>query len=293
MRNLVHKFDNVIVGSSIEALLYAYITKYPVFFAGLRCPFEFEHFEPAFSFPLFDPTIHTIKSNMGDIELGINKLSLWNNLMFCLSMSGQIPITGEVNSLRIDNGTLRINSNNKLLVIEPKNILLFDDLNIQGLGSPRQKIGKFTSYDYVEFNSMYAHEYDLLKDNKNNIISELWFIPPTTEVRYKDGFLISTFKTKKEMDRDLAEYNIKFRLKDIFKKYGIKGKANGFHHIHKHIQRYKQVRYTLKQRIIVEPKNVYEDIDNIKYMSYDVGEIMKDYQPNLQVDILWKSSKII
>lgn len=292
MKNAVHKYDTVIVGSNLEALLYAYITKYPVFFAGLKCPFEFEHFEPAFSFPLAEFTNHTIKSNLGDIQLGINKLDLWNNLMFCLSLAGQIPITGEANSLRIDNGTLRINSNNRLLIVEPQKILLFDDLGVEGLGPAKSKVGKFTSYDYVEFNSMYAHEYDLIKDNKNNIISELWFVSPPNDTRFKDGFLISTFKTKKEMDRDLAEYNIKFRLKDIFKKYGIKGKANGFHHIHKHIQRYKQVRYTLKERIIVEPKNVYEDIDNILYMSYDAESIMNQFQPNQEVDKIWKLSKI-
>lgn len=292
MRNTVHKYDTVIVGSSLEALLYAYITKYPVFFAGLRCPFEFEHFEPAFSFPNEPVVIRTINSNTGPIEVGNNKLELWNKLLFFLSFAGQIPITGEPNSLRIDNGTLRINSNNRLITIEPQKILLFDDLNVQGLGAAKQKIGNYISYDYVEFNSMYPHHYEVIKDNDSNLISEIWFVNPPIDVRFKDGFLISKFKKKKELERDLAEYNIKFRLKDIFKKYDLKGKANGFHHIHKHIQRYKQVRYTLKERIIIEPKNIYEDIDNIFYMSYDVQSIMNEFQPNPQVDRLWKLSKI-
>lgn len=292
MRNTVHKYDTVIVGSSLEALTYAYITKYPVFFAGLKCPFEFEHFRPDFYFPNEDSIIRTINSNIGKIEFGINKLDLWNKLLFCLSFAGQVPITGEANSLRIDNGTLRINSNNKIIVVEPQKILLFDDYNIQGLGAAKNTVGHYTSYDYVEFNSMYPHEYEYIKDNDSNLISEIWFVNPPTDKRYKDGFLISTFKKKKELETDLAEYNIKFRLKDIFKKYGLKGKANGFHHIHKHIQRYKQVRYTLKERIIIEPKNVYEDIDNIIYMPYDVESIMKDYRPNPQVDRLWKLSKI-
>lgn len=292
MKNVVYKYDTVIVGSSLDALAYAYITKYPVFFAGLRCPFEFEHFGPDFYFPNEDKVLRTINSNLGQIQVGINKLDLWNKLLFFLSFAGQIPITGEPNSFRIDNGTLRINSNNRLLVIEPQKILLFDDLKVEGLGAPKQKIGGYTSYDYVEFNSMYPHEYQHIIDKDSNLISEIWFVDPLYNLRFKDGFLISKFKNKKELERDLAEYNIKFRLKDIFKKYGLKGKANGFHHIHKHIQRYKQVAYTLRERIIVEPKNVYEDVDNIFSMSYDIESLMKDYKPNPQVDKLWKSAKI-
>ncbi len=292
MKNVVYKYDTVIVGSSLDALAYAYITKYPVFFAGLRCPFEFEHFGPDFYFPNEDKVLRTINSNLGQIQVGINKLDLWNKLLFFLSFAGQIPITGEPNSFRIDNGTLRINSNNRLLVIEPQKILLFDDLKVEGLGAPKQKIGGYTSYDYVEFNSMYPHEYQHIIDKDSNLISEIWFVDPLYNLRFKDGFLISNFKNKKELERDLAEYNIKFRLKDIFKKYGLKGKANGFHHIHKHIQRYKQVSYTLCERIIVEPRNTYEDVDNIFSMSYDIESLMNDYKPNPQVDKLWKSAKI-
>lgn len=292
MKNQIYKYDTVILGSSIEALLYAYITQYPVFFAGLRCPFEFEHFGPDFYFINEKKVSHTINSNLGPIEFGMNKLYLWNKLLFFLSFAGQVPITGEPNSLRVDNGTLRINSNNRLFIIEPQKILLFDDLNVEGLGVPKDKKGKYKAYDYIEFNSMYPHEYQYINDQESNLISEIWFVDPLKDVRYSDGFLVSTFNKKKELERDLTEYNIKFRLKDIFKKYGLKGKANGFHHIHKHIQRYKQVQYTLKERIIVEPTNVYEDIDNISYMAYDVETILKEFKPNKQVNRLWKSSKI-
>jgi hypothetical protein len=293
MKNTVHKYENVIVGSSLEALLYSYITKYPVFFAGLKCPFEFEHFEPAFSFSLIQHTTKKIYSNFGEIEVGINKLELWNNLFFLLSMAGQIPIAREPNSMRIDNGTLRINSNNKLIVVEPKNILLFDDLDVEGLGYPKEKVGNYVAYDFIEFNSMYPHPYEYIKDDTNNIISKLWFLEPTNNIRFKDGCLVSYFKKKKQMEQELADYNLKFRLKDIFKEYGLKGKANGFHHVHKHIQRYKQVRYTFGERIIVEPKNVYESVDNISYMSYDVPQLISNYSPNYMVDRLWNQLKIL
>ena len=286
MKKAVHKYDTIIIGSTLESLLYSYITKYPIFFAGLKCPFQFEHFGPDFSFPLLKTESKKLFTNFGELEVGTNKLELWNKLFFCLSLAGQIPISKVPLSLRIDNGTLRINCINRLIIVEPKKILLMDDYKVEGLGNPKQRIGNYVAYDLVQFNSMYPHSYDLIKDTKNNIISELWFLPPYDIKRFKDGCLVSYFKKKKEMEQDLADYNLKFRLKDIFKEYKIKGKANGFHHVHKDLQRYKQVRYTFEDRIIIEPKNIYEDVDNIFNVSYNVENILNDLKTNYIVDDL-------
>ncbi len=288
MKSTVHKYDNVILGSTIEALMYAYITGYPVFFAGSRCPKDFEHFEPAFTFPNMPHLLQTKNTTKGIIEQGINKEKLWSNLMFYLSLAGQIPITEEASSFRIDDGSFRIVLSERYMInVEPKTIHLFDDLNVTGLPLSKQ-VGVYTVYDWLIFNSIYKHELDIIYSN-DNPINEIHFLEPTNNNRLKDGCLVSYYKTQKEMETEHTEYAIKFKLKDLFKEYGLKGKANGVYHYDKKTQRYKQVQYTFIQREVEKPKNVYSDFDNIKFCDYTIESLSQQIASNPRVDYLWNT----
>jgi len=288
MKATVHNYENVIIGSTLEALIYAYITGFPVFFAGSRCPKEFEHFEPDFCFPNMKNNIITKNTSNGVIQLGINQEELWSKLMFFLSLAGQIPITEEPSSFRYDDGMLRIVMGPKTVIkIQPKTIHLFDDINITGLPSSKSD-GVYTAYDWLLFNSLYPHDLDIIYTD-DNPINELHFVQASLENRFKDGCLVSYFKTQKEMERELTEFAIKLKLKDIFKEYKLKGKANGVYHMNKSIQRYKQVQYTFLHREIEKPINVHQDFDNVKFCGYNVESLMKQFQINTKIDKLWKS----
>lgn len=293
MKATVHNYEDVIIGSTLEALIYSYITGFPVFFAGSRCPKTVEHFEPDFCFPLFEHKVIEKKTNNGTISVGINKEDLWQRLFFTLSLGGLIPITEIPSSFRLDDEHIRIViDSNKLIKIKPKNIYLFDDLNVAGL--PPSKVGKggFTVYDWLFFNSMYPHNYDIIYTD-DNPINELHFIQPTSDIRFKDGCLVSYFKTQKEMERELTEFAISLKMKDIFKQYDIKGKANGVYHMNKSIQRYKKVRHTFIDREVVKPFNIYQDFDNVKFCGYDVKSLVSMMQPNKKLDDIWKKTQNI
>jgi len=288
MKSTVHKYDNIIIGSTLEALIYSYITNYPVFFAGSRCPKEFEYFEPAMAFQFLKSEIKTIQTNESTYEVGNSKLPLWENLLFCLSMAGLVPLADTANSIRFDSdGTIRIIHNNRSITIEAKQVHLFDGLGVSGLSGERP-IGNYKVYDWLFFNSLYPNHYDMLK-TEYDVVSELWFLEPINNVRFKDGCIVSEFQTEKQMYDNLTEYNIKFILKDLFKKYGIKGKANGVHHIDKVTQRYKQVQYTQIHREVSPPIYLFEDVDNVKSLDYTVGQLKDWLQPNRKIDEIWKN----
>lgn len=292
MKSTVHKYDNIIIGSTLEALIYSYTTNYPVFFAGSRCPKEFEYFEPAMAiFPFEELTTKTIQTNDFIYEVGNSKLPLWENLIFCLSMAGLVPLADNASSIRFDSdGTIRLIYNNRSITIEAKQVYLFDGLGVSGLGAEKP-VGNYKVYDWLFFNSLYPNPYDILK-TEYDVASELWFLEPTNAKRFKDGCIISEFPTEKKMHENLTEYNIKFILKDLFKKYDIKGKANGVHHIDKVTQRYKQVQYTQIHREVSPPIYLFEEIDNIKVLDYNLEQLKDWLQPNPKVDKIWKNSII-
>ena len=287
MKNTVHKYDNIIIGSTLESLLYSYMTGYPVFFAGSRCPKEFEYFEPALAFHLLKSETRNIKSNNGNILVGSRKDKFWHYLMICLSHVGLVPIT-DASSVRVEEDHIRIIKDNRLIKIKAKTIHLFDDLGVEGLMPPKETRGKFSSYEWVIFNSLYPHEYDLLLSEESPI-QELWFLEPTMKARFKDGCIVSHFDTVQQMHEELTQFALIFKLKDIFKKYDIKGKANGVYHMNKSIQRYKQVHYQIVASDIEHPRNVYDSIDNITFCDYTIESLVNQLTPNPKVDYIWKN----
>ena len=291
MKSTVHRYDNIIIGSTLEALIYSYITNYPVFFAGSRCPKEFEYLEPAMVFQFLKSETKNLNTSEGLIEVGGSKQQLWENLIFCLSLAGLIPIADVVNSIRIESdGTVRLAHNNRTIVVEAKNIHLFDSLGVSGVGE-QKPIGQYKVYDWLSYNSIYPHQYDMIK-TEYNVCSELWFLESVFPKRLHDGCIVSKFESEAEMHKDLTEYNLKFILKDTFKKYGLKGKANGVYHMDKSIQRYKQVQYTQIHREIEPPIYFIEGIDNVQCLGYTIGQLKDLLQPNPKIDKLWNVLKI-
>lgn len=287
MKDTVHKYDNIIIGSTLEAMMYSYMTNYPIFFAGLRRPKEFEYLGPALPFHLLKSEIKLIRSTNGSFEVGERKDIFWDNLMMCLSYAGLVPITQEV-SIRYDGEFVRIVKDNRLIKIKPKTIHLFDDLGVEGLMPPTKTRGKFFSYEWMVFNSLYPHEYDLILSEESPI-QQLWFIDPRDKKRLKDGCIVSHFDSLQQMHEELTQFALIFKLKDIFKKYGIKGKANGVYHMDKSVQRYKQVRYTIVDNEVTAPKNIYESIDNIIFHDYSIESLVDQLSPNPKVDYIWKN----
>jgi len=287
MKDTVHKYENIIIGSTLEALMYSYMTNYPLFFAGSRRPKEFEYLEPALAFHLLKSDIKTIRSTEGSFEVGERKDIFWDNLMMCLSCVGLVPITQEV-SVRYDGEIVRIVKDNRLIKIKPKTIHLFDDLGVEGLMTPKETRGKFSSYEWMVFNSLYPHEYDLITSDESPI-QELWFVDARDKNRMKDGCIVSHFDSVQQMHEELTQFALIFKLKDLFKKYGIKGKANGVYHMNKSIQRYKQVQYTIVDNEVSAPKNIYESIDNIVFHDYTIDSLVNQISPNPKVDYIWKN----
>ena len=277
MKNIIREYDSIAIGSSLECLLYCYFNFIPVIFNINKKPqeFEFTDINDSFRFLFFNEPPKTLNSNHGTINIGLNKLEVWKRLAFALNLRGLMPLSGQIESIRIDEDLIKLTSkNSKLFKLKPKNILIFDDDGIEGLREPKQINTKYAVYDWMIFNSMRPHPFDIIY-NESQFVKELWFVD-SDKRRFKDGCAVSYCDTKEEVQNDLTDYALKFILSDTFKKHQITGGSNGYRPNGK--PNILRVYYTFAYREIYKLyPNTYEDYDNIKFIYKSIPQILEEH----------------
>ncbi len=98
MRNIVHNYDQVVVGSSIHALLYAYVNQLPLFYSSFDKPKQIDYLPTSFSFV----SSSTLTMNEQPYVVGGSTLEFWEKMSIILSLDGLMPLSNNVVSARID-----------------------------------------------------------------------------------------------------------------------------------------------------------------------------------------------
>ena len=118
IRDHVYEFDNLVIGGNLPALLYAYSKSLPILCIKRCLPLRFQETEaPVFS--------------------GYQKVDLWNRLSALLSLSGLMPFSNKINSLRITGeNSAEVFSDSRKFSISFNKLSIFDEENIHGLEPP-------------------------------------------------------------------------------------------------------------------------------------------------------------
>ena len=89
-----YEFGDIVLGSSLEAVTFAFSNRYPIFFEDQQRPFRFDYFGSSvdLSFLKLPDTFQkTLTTFEGDVKIGIAKELLWERLLFLMSMYGSVP----------------------------------------------------------------------------------------------------------------------------------------------------------------------------------------------------------
>jgi hypothetical protein len=84
------RFEEIVIGSSLRALLFAASKEIPVFFSKPERPITFEHFDLSVdlsSWKLHNESVAWTTPE-GIHETGQNKIALWEHLIFVLGLKG-------------------------------------------------------------------------------------------------------------------------------------------------------------------------------------------------------------
>ena len=269
MKKEIHKYDKIVIGSTLEGLLYAYLHGLPLFYSVAKVPTEFEALEVDDNFwgALDHENIpRTIKTSEGELTIGSSKLEVWNKLFFSLSMSGLLPCTN-IQTLRIDDELVKITTqNNRLIKLQPKEILLFDDEGVEGLARAYKMNKRLIVYDWMIFHFLMMNFDFTMVQTEWDYGNKLWFLQAGGN-RPADGCLISYVSGQTELQNDLTDYILRFTLKSIFTKYNMKGQNNGYRP--NGVKNYRPIKYEFIDRQVVKEKpHLYHDWDNVKSMTH-------------------------
>lgn len=273
IRDINFSFDKIVVGSSLEALTYAYLNNLPLIHTRLQSPHFLDRFNSEQDLSEFgiDNKIKILKSNDEDYSVGIKKIFLWEKLYFNLSLSGQIPLESKCVSLRIDNGTLKAaTSKARLAKIKFNELIVFDDNSFIGLGSYNIKEKKYKVYDWFQVRSGMKHEYDVICGD-DEFVNKIYFYQSDRidgNHPFKDAISYSYLTEEQLQDFEYSDINARFKTIYMMKQAGIKGTRNGRDSANKDRYKYYAIKIENSKRQIIETQNVYENKDNITFI-YD------------------------
>jgi len=229
---LVFQYDEVVIGSSLSALMFAYINDCPVFFTETRPSFRFDFLSPdeaPIGIPSKTKTLMTFNEQM---LVGTQKQVLWDRLLFILSLRGHAPLAGMCHKIRYDGNSMVCTSEySKIFEAAFNKCHFFGDNNTEGFVRKNTlDESSYLCYDYIAFNSGGKHEIDFIYTD-DDFISEIWFyssdrIDGNTPVR--DACTVSRLTESQLLDFDYSETMARFKVLKIMKDNGMRGKLSGY-----------------------------------------------------------------
>jgi hypothetical protein len=274
MRNIVHNYDQVVFGSSIHALLYAYVNQIPLFYSSFQAPKETDYLPTSFSFV---PPV-TLTRNEEPYIVGGSSLEFWQKMSIILSIDGLMPLSNNVVSARIDEDTVKFTTkNSKVIKIKFNHMFLFDE-NIEGLPRIKRTIKEGIVYDYAKFDNVNQYRQFLIETDED-FVNQIWI----------DGNKLTIISKTKDIAEDIPDYMIRFRVLDLATHWGYKGKQNGIYHYKKElkIQRFKKLNLKMNNREIVKTKmHIYAPQSNLTFVQ-PTDTLLNDLLNSFKPTRLW------
>lgn len=261
IRDINIECDKLIVGSTLEALIYSYLNNIPFVCSQLSPPHRFDYFDSEDNLSVFGV----------ENKLGIPQFELWEKLFFYLSVGGLCPLVDKAISLRISDNTLKASTANaRMAKIHFNELIIFDDKNVFGLGVYKVENKKFKVYDWFDVRSGMKHAHSRLEDTTDFVNHIIFYSSDRVEGEhnFKDAVAVS-YLTKEQLDDfQFSDINARFKTLYIMKEAGIRGARNGRDMNDKTKYKYYAVKIENTHREIIEPRNIYESFDNITF-NYD------------------------
>ena len=225
-------YEQIVVGSSLRAVLFAALNDFPVFFTKPEKPFEFDYFDPSIDLSSWGlhNELQLWTTPNGEKKTGQNKIALWEHVFFVLGLKGLTPFSDFCSSLRIDDNTLTGYSEYaKLRSVDFGVCHYFDDHATYNLLPSENTPKTYNVYDRFAFIRGGKHHLDLIED-KDHFCNKIWFYPSPRldgETLIKDACVLSILSDDQIDDFDFSETLVRLTTLQKMKDLGLRGPKNG------------------------------------------------------------------
>ena len=290
------KLDEVVIGGGLSALVYAYSKDATLIRVPDAGPSPFDFFEPEINLSSFflEPVTFELKTNTGVKVVGIPKLALWERLSYMMSLSGRLPFSDKVKSIRVDQEkkTVRVAAaGNSGMKLGYDKLRVFDDTDLHGLESCMSyDLGeihnvnflppkKFKILDWFNVRSGCRHEYDYFCTN-DDLVKEVYFYPSERvdgKHDLKDLVAVSYLTEDQIHNTEYSDTYARFKVLGLMKENGIRGTRNGRDQKNPEKYKYYAVRIEATARdVILGGQNInYENNDGVTFDDRSVEKIIK------------------
>ena len=206
-----YRFDRLILGGSLESLLYCYFNNEKLLVTNKHYPFELSTIE-------YCDSLRYVGYNKDEV---IHKAELWDRLSFIMSLVGQIIMPNIITNFREESNKITtVTSRNKRIVFVADEIIDFDEDK-----------DFVRVYDWFNVRSGNNHQHDLLTDKDNDFVKYIHFYKATRiggNKQMKDLVAESIMHDKETLDVDSSEGIARLKVLRMMKDAGIRGQSNGY-----------------------------------------------------------------
>jgi len=222
---LRYEYDDIVLGSSLEAVIFAFNKRYPIFFSELQRPFRFDYFDSGVDLSFlklpnnFKKTLVTFE---GEKVIGICKELLWERLLFLMSLNGDVPTASLCTSIRRDAN--KISCFNEYSKIAEVNFNRLHDY------TKKNRNGNLICYDWIAFNSGGKHDIDFIGTD-DNFVRDIWFYPSDRicgNTKVKDACAVSYISKTFIDEFDFSQTMARFKVINEMKCRGMKGLLSSY-----------------------------------------------------------------
>lgn len=272
---LISTYKELIIGSSLEALVYSYFRKIPFLAVNKRMPHEFDFFKPETDISKFRFDLDSkIFKNLHYKRYSLfSKKILWDRLYFLLNINGLNLMPFDCSSIKIEENIIKaITTSGRMGKYCFERAYIFDDQDIIGLPDyTKNKNITYKVYDWMNIRSMQKQSHRHLKST-DNLVKEIFFYPSRRTCIEADNRLdlitISYIKESLLNDYDWSEINARFKVIYILKNLGISvGTAKKL-----------RIETAKREKELITPLYNYENTNNLTFNTSNLSEILKEFE---------------
>ena len=228
-------YDEIVVGSSLRAVLFAAKRQLPIYFSKPDRPHQFDMFLPEQDLSCFhlNNEAKVWKGHGFSETWGIRKEILWERLLFLHSLKGLVPFADFCKNIRvIDNTLTGFSEYAKLHSIDFGKCFYFDPQGTYQLlsESTKNKLKTYKVYDRIAFRRGGKHKIDIIRTD-DEPSQQIWFYPsPRIDGRtlVKDACSVSILSEDQIDDFDFSETITRLKLIEEMRSRGMRGPQNGY-----------------------------------------------------------------
>ena len=248
------------IGHNLSALLYSFINTAPLLINKMQKPHRFSVQEVPF-----------LDTN--------SELEAWDRLALLLSLSGSLPLSDKLESVRLGDGIVKVyTKNSRMIKIKFNKIIIFNDENIHGLPISEKECDEYTVLDWIYARSCDKHDLELIETNES-FVNRIRFYKSerAANAKVKDMVAFSFLKKEQLSDPNFSDTFAWLKIRNILQEKGIRGSCNG--HSTKNPE--KKIYFALKletyqRQVFKNCMDLYSNTENIDFRYDKPDDLLSD-----------------